>query len=65
MNKNIHTGELAEMIGVSSYKVANLDLNQKDKKFTITLLVDGTKENMNQIPQKLLSLKFVNSFKFE
>ena len=64
-NKNIHTGELASMIGIKDYKIQNISIDKKNKKFYITLLVRGTKENINRIPRVLTKIKSIESFKIE
>jgi len=64
-NKNIHTGELASMMGIEDYQIQNINIDKKNKKFYITLLVRGTKENINRIPKVLTKIKNVESFKIE
>ena len=64
-NKNMHTGELASMMEIKDYQIQNINIDKKSKRYYITLLVRGTKENINRIPKVLTKLKIVESFKIE
>ncbi len=64
-NKNVHTGEMAALLDIEEYKIMSIDVHRKDGKFTFHMLVNGTKENLNQIPKKLLKSKWVDTFRIE
>ena len=64
-NKNIHAGEMASLMGVKDYEIPSINIDKKNKKFYITLLVRGTKDNINRIPKVLTKLNSVESFKIE
>ena len=61
----MHTGELASMMEIKDYQIQNINIDKKSKRYYITLLVRGTKENINRIPKVLTKLKIVESFKIE
>lgn len=64
-NKNIKTEEISSALETKKYKIISIDINKVSNKFSITLLVEGTKVDINQIPKKLFKADWVESFKIE
>lgn len=65
MNENLHAGQLAKQMGIKKYKILNIDINHKDKTYTLTLNVEGHKKNINSIPRVLNKLNNINSFRID
>ena len=64
-NKNLETQELTAALGTRKYRMVSLDINPRDSKVGMTLLVEGTKEDINHIPARLWKEEWVDSFKLE
>ena len=64
-NKNIRTEDLTSMLKIDSRKIVNIDINKKSNQYTITMLLEGTKEDINEIPKKLFKAEWIESFKLE
>ena len=64
-DKNYNVEDLIKLLGTTEFKVISMDSNKKDNKFTITLYVEGSKQNINFIPKKLYKTEWVEAFKME
>lgn len=64
-NKNIRTEEISSALETKKYKIISIDIDKVSNKFSIMLLVEGTKVDINQIPKKLFKADWVESFKIE
>jgi len=64
LNKNIHSYDLNKILRIK-YKILGIDIDKRLNNYTLNLLVEGNKRNINQIPKKLLIIKEVDSFKIE
>ena len=65
LNKNIHAGELANILRTKNYKIINIDINLKKKQYVLTLYVEGPRNVVNRIPRRLDTLSHVIGYKIE
>ena len=47
------------------YKTMHVEINKKDSKFTITYLIEGTRDNMNKIIKDMYKEPWFESCKIE
>lgn len=63
--KNITTQEIEEILRTRRYKIVSIEIDRKASLYTINLLVEGTKESINQVPKRLFKTDWIQSFKIE
>jgi len=63
--KNISSQEIEEILKTKRYKIVTMDIDKKTGEYKISLLVEGTKENINQVPKRLFKTDWIRSFKME
>jgi len=63
--KNITTQEIEEILRTRRYKIMSIEIDRKTSQYTINLLVEGTKESINQVPKRLFKTDWIQSFKIE
>jgi putative Mg2+ transporter-C (MgtC) family protein len=64
-NKKITGEDIFDVVGTKRYKIVNMNVDRKSNKFSITLLVEGSKANINRIPGILSKTEWVESYKME
>lgn len=64
-NKSINNEELASALGTKKHKMVSMDINKKDNRISMTLFVEGSKKEINELPQRLFKKDWVGSFKIE
>ncbi|MBI2668170.1 MgtC/SapB family protein [Candidatus Woesearchaeota archaeon] len=64
-NKIINANDIKSSLGAKVNKIVNMDINRKENKCSITILVEGDKEHINEIPKKLFKNEWLDSFKVE
>jgi len=64
-NKRLTGEEIFDVVGTKRYKIVCMNVDRKSNKFSITLLVEGSKANINRIPGILTKTEWVESFKME
>jgi len=64
-NRMISNEDIQSVVGQQHYKIVSIDIDKKEKRSVITLLADGRKEDINNIPKKLSKMDWLDSFKME
>jgi len=64
-NKKISGEDIFDVVGTKRYKIIGMDVDRKPNKFSVTILVEGSKTNINRIPGVLSKTEWVESFKME
>ncbi len=66
-NKIINAQEIERLLGVgaSKHKLLTIDINKKEKKMTLVYQVEGAREELNMIPNKLFEKDWFESSKIE
>jgi len=64
-NKIIDTEEIEASLGTKKHKLLEQDINKKENKAAFTYMVDGTKEQIDEIPKRLMKKDWFESFKGE
>ncbi len=64
-NKCVDKEDLTNMLKTKKYKIVSMDMSRKDHEFSITLLIEGTKADINQIPNLLYKTNWIQAFKIE
>ena len=63
--RNITSDDLSVALRSKKYKIMSIDVNIQLGHFIITLLLEGTKADINSIPKSLFKVPWVESFKIE
>ena len=63
--KNITTQEIEDILRTRRYKIVSIEIDRKTSLYTLNLLVEGTKESINQVPKRLFKTDWIQSFKIE
>ncbi|MBI5389777.1 MgtC/SapB family protein [Candidatus Woesearchaeota archaeon] len=64
-NALVNLREVASLLGSRNYKVLDFEIDKKTKSITVVYLVEGSKEDINHIPENLLKKEWADSFKIE
>lgn len=64
-NKKLTGEDIFDVVGTKRYKIVCMNVDRKSNKFSITLLVEGSKTNINRIPGILSKTEWVESYKME
>lgn len=64
-SRKINGEDIFDVLGTKKYKIVSMDVDRKSNKFSINLLVEGSKANINRIPGVLSKTEWVESFKME
>jgi len=64
-NKKLNGEDIFDVVGTKRYKIVSMDVDRKSNKFSITILVEGSKANINRIPGILTKTEWVESYKME
>ncbi|PIN73608.1 hypothetical protein COV20_05280 [Candidatus Woesearchaeota archaeon CG10_big_fil_rev_8_21_14_0_10_45_16] len=64
-NRIIEKEELDSALGTRKPKLNSLEFNRRDEVLTFSYFVEGTKEELNQIPRKLSKKDWFDSFRIE
>jgi uncharacterized membrane protein YhiD involved in acid resistance len=66
-NKLVHEKELRNylLMYTKKYKTMSFDISKKDNRITITYLIEGSRDNMNQIIKDLYKQEWFESCKIE
>jgi len=62
---SLKTDQLHDLLGTTKFTVVSMEVNQKDKIIILHLVIEETKQVMNQIPKKLFKHTDIISFKLE
>ena len=63
-NKIINEKEIQELMNTKR-KLISINIDKKNSKLSLTYLIEGSRDNINSIPQKLFDKPWFESFKFE
>ena len=64
-NKIINIKEVIAMTGVHKYKLLDIDIDKAHKKMTLHLRVEGKKEDINKIPDRIINQEWFENVKIE
>lgn len=64
-NRPITDEDLRSVFGQKKYKIMNIEASRKDKRSIVTLLAEGRKSDINEIPRKLYKMEWLESFRME
>lgn len=64
-NKPIDREELTSTLKIKQYHIVSMDVNKKSDEFSITILVKGSKSNINEVPKQLYKSAWVQSFRMD
>ena len=64
-SKKITGEDIFDVVGTKRYKIVCMNVDRKSNKFSVTLLVEGSKTNINRIPGILSKTEWVESYKIE
>src|SRR3989344_1255434 len=64
-NKIINIKEIIAAAGIRKYKLLDIDIDKAHKKMTFHLYVEGKKEEINKIPDKILNQEWFEDVKIE
>lgn len=64
-NKKLTGEDIFDIVGTKRYKIVSMGVDRKSNKFSINLLVEGSRANINRIPGILSKTEWVESFKIE
>lgn len=64
-SKSINNEELMSVLGTKKHKMVSMDINKKDNRISMTVFVEGSKKEINELPQRLFKKDWVDSFKIE
>jgi putative Mg2+ transporter-C (MgtC) family protein len=56
--------ELKSIINIK-FKIHNIDVNKKNKQYSLLLSVEGSKTEMNQLPKRLSKIEWIECFSIE
>src|SRR3989344_5554281 len=63
--KDITSEELHSVLQAKRYKLVSVEINTKSHEYFITLLLEGAKADINDLPKRLFKVSWVASFKIE
>lgn len=63
--KPMEKEDLMSALKIKNYHIVGMDINKCSGEFTITILVKGDKNSINEIPKQLYKTQWVESFKME
>ena len=64
-NRIINIKEVIAMAGVHKYKLLDIDIDKAHKKMTLHLRVEGKKEDINKIPDRIINQEWFENVKIE
>lgn len=64
-NKIINIKEVIAAAGIAKYKLLDIDIDKAHKKMTFHLYVEGKKEDINKIPDKIINQDWFEDVKIE
>ena len=64
-NKIINIKEVIAAAGIAKYKLLDIDIDKAHKKMTFHLYVEGKKEDINKIPDKIINQEWFEDVKIE
>ena len=64
-NKIINIKEVIAAAGIGKYKLLDIDIDKAHKKMTFHLYVEGKKEDINKIPDKIINQEWFEDVKIE
>ncbi|MBS3131245.1 MgtC/SapB family protein [Candidatus Woesearchaeota archaeon] len=64
-NRVIKDKEIEAVLGTKKYRMLSMEISKKTSLISIILLVEGTRESINQIPTRLYGKDWVDSYKIE
>jgi len=64
-NKIVNIKEVIAAAGIQKYKLIDIDIDKAHKKMTFHLYVEGKKEDINKIPDKILNQDWFEDVKIE
>src|SRR3989338_6316059 len=64
-NKIINIKEVIAAAGIGKYKLLDIDIDKAHKKMTFHLYVEGKKEDINKIPDKIINQDWFEDVKIE
>lgn len=64
-NKIINIKEVIAMTGIHKYKLLDIDIDKAHKKMTLHLRVEGKKEDINKIPDRIINQEWFENVKIE
>ncbi|MEK6905495.1 MAG: MgtC/SapB family protein [Nanoarchaeota archaeon] len=64
-NKIINIKEVIAMTGIHKYKLLDIDIDKTHKKMILHLRVEGKKEDINKIPNRIINQEWFENVKIE
>ena len=64
-NRIINIKEVIALAGVHKYKLLDIDIDKAHKKMTLHLRVEGKKEEINKIPDRIINQEWFENVKIE
>ena len=64
-NKIISISEIKDLMNIKKCKMTGVDIDKKNNKLAISYLIEGSKNEINDIPKKLLNKDWLDSCKVE
>ncbi len=64
-NKVINEREIRALIGAAKCRLMSMEIDKKNNKLHLTYLVEGLKEEINKIPNRLFQKDWFDSFRIE
>lgn len=64
-NKIVNIKEIIAATGIKKYKLIDIDIDKAHKKMTFHLYVEGKKEDINNIPDRIINLDWFEDVKIE
>jgi len=64
-NRIIDEAEIQGLIGTTKCKLINMHMDKKDNKLHVTYLIEGMKEDIEEVPRKLLGREWFDHCKIE
>lgn len=65
LNSEMNKYELLSLLGMKKHKTVNIEVNKKQRFYSYTFFVQGSKENIERIPKILFESESVESFRME
>ncbi len=63
--KIVNVKEVISAAGIQKYKLLDIDIDRTHKKMTLHLYVEGKKEDINKIPDRIINLEWFEDVKIE
>ncbi len=64
-NKLVNVREITSALGMEKHKLVSVDINKKDKKMTLQILVTGKRAEINKVSEHLLGKEWFDSVMIE